>query len=215
MSYNYTKAADLARWCEEQYNKSTKYELGGIGRYRNGVRIFDCIGLIKCFLWFDYSSSNAKYYGVTAPDWDANGYFNSAKEKGPISTIPEEKGIIVFQNDHVGVYVGNGVVIEATASWNNKVQKSYFKGNHSGLYKRTSWTHWFKLPQLSYDKDTSVPIKVGDNVQVLKAIQFDNGKPFTMYYDTYKVMEVFGDRICIGAGGVITAAVHKKNLKKV
>lgn len=215
MAYDYTKATDLVRWCEEQYNKSTKYELGGIGRYRNGVRIFDCIGLIKCFLWHDYSSSNANYYGKTAPDLDANGYFNSAKEKGPISTIPEQKGIIVFQNDHVGVYVGNGVVIEATASWNGKVQKSYFKGNHSRINKRTSWTHWFKLPQLNYANSIDSTLKVGDIVQVIKAVQFDTGKPFVTYFDKYSVLEVFGDRICIGVGGVITAAIHKKNLKKL
>jgi len=151
MAYNYTKAADLARWCEEQLVKKTKYELGGIGRYKNGVRIFDCIGLVKCFLWKDYSQNNARYYGKTAPDTHCEGYLNLAKEKGPIATIPEIPGVIVYQRGHVGVYMGNGLVIEATAAWNAKVQKSYFKGKHSGIKKRTTWTHWFKVPQLTYE----------------------------------------------------------------
>ena len=59
------------------------------------------------------------------------------------------------------------------------------------------------------------PLKVGDTVKVLKAVQFDNGKPFAVYYNEYKVMEVAGDRICIGVGDKITCAIHRKNLKKL
>ena len=284
MTYDFTKASELARWCEEQLGKKTKYQLGGIGRYKDGVRIFDCIGLIKCFLWRDYSQNNAKYYGKTAPDTHCEGYLDLAKEKGPIATIPEIPGVIVYQRGHVGVYMGNGLVIEATAAWDAKVQKSYFKGSHKGIKKRTTWTHWFKVPQLTYEEPEkeetspaapvkpSVPqepaagetveelakdvldgkygngkarvnalgdkyaavqakvneilraarenaakvetIKVGDTVKVVKPVQFDNGKPFAVYYNEYKALEVAGDRICIGVGGKITAAVHRKNLKK-
>ena len=57
MAYDYTKASDLVSWCKEQKNKANAYRLGGIGRYENGVRIFDCVGLIKCFIWHDYSCS--------------------------------------------------------------------------------------------------------------------------------------------------------------
>ena len=59
------------------------------------------------------------------------------------------------------------------------------------------------------------PLKVGDTVKVLKAVQFDTGKPFAVYYNEYRVMEVAGDRICIGVGGKITCAIHRKNLKKL
>ena len=59
------------------------------------------------------------------------------------------------------------------------------------------------------------PLKVGDTVKVLKAVQFDTGKPFAVYYNEYKVMEVAGDRICIGVGGKITCAINRKNLKKL
>jgi hypothetical protein len=59
---------------------------------------------------------------------------------------------------HMGIYLGNGKVIEATAhKYNGKTGKiyiTYFKGdglNTDG--KRTSWTKWFKNPQLHYDKD--------------------------------------------------------------
>lgn len=156
MAYDYTKASDLVSWCKEQKNKANAYRLGGIGRYENGVRIFDCVGLIKCFIWHDYSSSNASYYGKTCPDKNETGFFNEATEKGTIDTIPEIPGLMVYQPGHIGVYLGNGQVIEATAAFDKKIVITYFKGNHPDTsYKRTTWTHWFKMPYLKYDNPVS------------------------------------------------------------
>lgn len=156
MAYDYTKASDLVNWCKEQKNKANAYRLGGIGRYENGVRIFDCVGLIKCFIWHDYSSSNASYYGKTCPDKNETGFFNEATEKGTIDTIPEIPGLMVYQPGHIGVYLGNGQVIEATAAFDKKIVITYFKGNHPDTsYKRTTWTHWFKMPYLNYDVQES------------------------------------------------------------
>lgn len=156
MAYDYTKASDLVNWCKEQKNKANAYRLGGIGRYENGVRIFDCVGLIKCFIWHDYSSSNASYYGKTCPDKNETGFFNEATEKGTIDTIPEIPGLMVYQPGHIGVYLGNGQVIEATAAFDKKIVITYFKGNHPDTgYKRTTWTHWFKMPYLTYDVQES------------------------------------------------------------
>lgn len=61
----------------------------------------------------------------------------------------------------------------------------------------------------------STGIKVGDKVKVLKAVQYDNGNTFGVYYNTYDVIEVKGNRVVIGIGNTVTAAVHRKNLKKV
>lgn len=58
-------------------------------------------------------------------------------------------------------------------------------------------------------------IEEGDKVKVLKAVQYDNGKSFGVYHDVYDVIEARGDRIVIGIGNTVTAAVHRKNLKKV
>ena len=57
-------------------------------------------------------------------------------------------------------------------------------------------------------------IKVGDKVKVLKNITYD-GKRFLVLFSKYDVIEVKGDRIVIGIGKIVTAAVHKDNLKKV
>lgn len=57
--------------------------------------------------------------------------------------------------------------------------------------------------------------KVGDKVKVLKAVQYDSGAAFTTYYDNYDVLEVSGNRVVIGIGSTVTAAVHADNLAKV
>ena len=55
----------------------------------------------------------------------------------------------------------------------------------------------------------------GDKVKVLKAVQYENGASFTTYYDSYDVIEVSGNRVVIGIGSTVTAAVHADNLAKV
>lgn len=58
------------------------------------------------------------------------------------------------------------------------------------------------------------PIKVGDIVKVVKAINYDNGQPFRTYYKTYKVMELKGKRAVIGVNGVVVAPINVSYLKK-
>lgn len=63
-------------------------------------------------------------------------------------------------------------------------------------------------------KATVGSLNVGDNVRVLTAVTYD-GQPFYTYYNTYGVIEVSGDRVVIGKGGVVTAAVNINNLQKI
>lgn len=56
-------------------------------------------------------------------------------------------------------------------------------------------------------------LKKGDRVKVLNAVTYD-GKPFKTYYDTYDVIQVNGDRVVIGVGATVTAAVNVANLRK-
>lgn len=57
-------------------------------------------------------------------------------------------------------------------------------------------------------------LKKGDRVKVLNPVTYD-GKPFRTYYDTYDVIQVNGDRVVIGVGATVTAAVNAANLRKV
>ena len=58
-------------------------------------------------------------------------------------------------------------------------------------------------------------IKVGDKVEVINAINYDNGKSFAKYYDKYDVLEVAGNRVVIGIGNTVTSAIDVKNIRKV
>lgn len=60
----------------------------------------------------------------------------------------------------------------------------------------------------------SQSFKKGDKVKVLNAVTYD-GKSFKTYYDTYNVIQVNGDRVVIGVGATVTAAVNAANLRKV
>lgn len=67
---------------------------------------------------------------------------------------------------------------------------------------------------LSGSKTASDKISVGDKVKVTNNITY-TGKSFKTYYKEYDVIEVKGDRIVIGIGKTVTAAVNVKNLAKV
>lgn len=54
----------------------------------------------------------------------------------------------------------------------------------------------------------------GDKAKVLNAVTYD-GRSFKTYYDVYDVIEVSGDRVVIGVGSTVTAAVKAANLHKV
>lgn len=91
--YDYTSPANLCRWAEQQLNRKTIYQLGGIGRYdSSGRRVFDCVGLIKCFLWHDYGPHNTSYYGKTCPDINADQMYARATDKGRSARSQRSRG---------------------------------------------------------------------------------------------------------------------------
>lgn len=57
-------------------------------------------------------------------------------------------------------------------------------------------------------------IKVGGKVKVLKAQTYTGGT-FKTYYSVYDVLQVNGDRVVIGIGKTVTAAVKSSNLQPV
>lgn len=106
-----------------------------------GQRVHDCIGLIKGYLWSDTPESSPKYRA--SQDASADGMLALCWEKGSISTIPEIPGVLVFSPQHVGVYIGNGYVIEA-------------RGHAYGVVKtklsERSWKNWGKCPWIEYQE---------------------------------------------------------------
>lgn len=81
--------------------------------------------------------------------------------------------------------------------------------------KETNVYGWVNAGTIVLDKgssgSTSKPITVGCKVKVTNAVTYD-GKSFKLYYDKYDVIQVNGDRVVIGIGKTVTAAVNAKNL---
>lgn len=121
-----------------------------VGRYadfikKNSInkRTSDCVGLIKSYLW--WKNGNPAYNSST--DVSADGMYEIAKEKGPISNIPEIPGLCVWKKGHIGVYIGNGQVIEEHGTLSG-IMQTPSKGPGS-----TPWTHWLKCPFILYQEE--------------------------------------------------------------
>ena len=119
-----------------------------------GQRVHDCVGLIKGYMWSDTPTSTPKYHA--SQDASANDMLALCREKGNISTMPELPGVLVFMNHHVGVYIGNGCVIEA---------KGHAYGVVKTVLSKGKWTHWGKCPWIEYGEVETV--KEGENLVLL------------------------------------------------
>ena len=121
----------------------------GVGTYADfirsnwlGGRTTDCVGLIKGYGWLDPETLTIGYATNGMPDLGANQMFYSASVSGPIDTMPDTPGLAVWQNGHIGVYIGDGYVIEAMNTQCGVV-KTQLEGR--------GWTHWLEIPYINYD----------------------------------------------------------------
>ena len=110
----------------------------------------DCVGLIKSYYWARSTGQGGvgspfAYKPGYGPDVNATTMYNNAKEKGPISSLPEIPGVIVYcrSHPHVGVYIGDGWVIESTLSARGD-------GVVKTRLKDFKWEYWFKCPYIQY-----------------------------------------------------------------
>ena len=116
---------------------------------------FDCVCLIKGILW-GWNGDKSKTYGGACykangvPDTNADGMIKMCSNVSTDFTNIEV-GEAVWLQGHIGVYVGDGLVVECTPKWHNKVQVTALGnlGNKSGYYTR-SWTKHGKLPWIDY-----------------------------------------------------------------
>ena len=107
-----------------------------------GGRATDCVGLIKGYGWLDLDSMTIQYGTNGMPDIGANAMYHSAEVSGPISTMPDIPGLAVWMDGHIGVYVGNGEVVEAMGTEYGVVKTQL---------KDRGWTHWLKIKYIDYD----------------------------------------------------------------
>lgn len=120
-----------------------------------GQKVHDCVGLIKGYLWSENLNSTPIYN--SKQDKDVSGMKANCVETDNIKTIPELPGVLVFMNGHVGIYVGNGYVIEA---------RGHLYGVVKTKLKDRPWTEWGKLRWLEYKK-TLVLFEAGQGHEAL------------------------------------------------
>lgn len=105
-----------------------------------GQKVHDCVGLIKGYLWCDSATDNNPNYNVNQ-DKSANGMYNACKVRGYINTLPEIAGVLVFFDGHVGVYIGDGWVIEA---------RGFDYGVVKTKLSARPWKRWGLCPWITY-----------------------------------------------------------------
>lgn len=151
--YNIKRLADDKNGYPKIYTAAVQTKLRSlIGKNYFG---FDCVGLIKGVLW-GFTGDASKPNGGTGycsngvRDMDCNDMFNlcSGQSTDFSSIVPGE---FLGMQGHIGVYIGDGLAVEATASWNNKVQITAVAniGTKSG-YNSRCWTKHGKSPFIDY-----------------------------------------------------------------
>ena len=127
--------------------KITQYP-DGVGNYEAyiranwlGGRTTDCVGLIKGYGWLNTDTLTISYGTNGMPDYSANQMYQSATVSGDISTMPDTPGIAVWKDGHIGVYIGDGYVIEAMGT-SSGVVKTELEGR--------GWTNWCEIPYITY-----------------------------------------------------------------
>ena len=104
-------------------------------------RTADCVGLIKGYSWYDAETQKTLLVSNGMPDIGADTMYENATEKGTIDTIPEIPGLAVWKEGHIGVYIGNGKVVEAYGTTTGVIYSELADGG---------WSHWLKIPYITY-----------------------------------------------------------------
>ena len=128
--------------------KLTQYP-DGVGKYAVFIRAnwlgkptADCVGLIKGYGWLSTDTMTIDYGTHGMPDIGANEMYYTATQRGSIDTMSDTPGLAVWKSGHIGVYIGNGEVIEAMGT-KYGVVKTQLEGR--------GWTHWLEVPYISYE----------------------------------------------------------------
>lgn len=116
-----------------------------------GKKVHDCAGLVKGALWCSTVDGTPTYNANE--DYNANRFYLNATSKGPISSLPDVPGMLVFKGtdknkNHIGVYIGSGKVIEAKGHKYGVVESAVSSG----------WKYWGKCNLISYDQQASAPV---------------------------------------------------------
>lgn len=138
---------------------------------------FDCVNLIKGILW-GWRGDKTKTYGGAGyavngvPDIGADRMIAVCPDASTTGWETMEPGEAVWLKGHIGIYVGNGLAVECTPSWANKVQITAVGniGSKAG-YKTRKWTKHGHLPYVEYTGTVIPPQKPSTNPAKVTAVK--------------------------------------------
>lgn len=117
-----------------------------------GLRGWDCIGMIQSYTWGDYHQDNTEWCWPEEflTTWKL---IEMDLVKGDIATLPERPGLVLWKKGHVGVYIGNGEVIESNnyiLSRERKGEAGVLGGIVKSRIEDQEWTYWLQFPGIAY-----------------------------------------------------------------
>lgn len=154
--------------------RPTLYKLGTYMNKKSGKYILcDCSGLIKGILW-GYPDKG-KYASNGVPDTNANNMIATHCSGVTKDMKQLRKGMVVWMSGHIGIYCGDGVVVESSPRWENGIQRTYPVGCPIANKHHLNQRKWSKCGYLKWvDYSTT-----NDLTQVAKDVingKYGNGK---------------------------------------
>lgn len=154
--------------------RPTLYKLGTYMNKKSGKYILcDCSGLIKGILW-GYPDKG-KYASNGVPDTNANNMIATHCSGVTKDMKQLRKGMVVWMSGHIGIYCGDGVVVESSPRWENGIQRTYPVGCPVANKHHLNQRKWTKCGYLKWvDYSTTA-----DLTQVAKDVingKYGNGK---------------------------------------
>lgn len=180
-----------------------------------GQKVHDCVGLVKGAMWCNTPDSAPVY--VASQDVTVEAMYKSAIDRGVVSNLNGKPcdGALLFNSSfgHVGVYIGNGYVVEA---------KGHAYGVVKSVYIPSNWAYWCKCVYFDYATEKPVnneELKPNDRFTLSKdATIYGTSKKFASFvYDVpLYVIEINKNRVVfsIAKGGAVTGATNKKYCTK-
>lgn len=166
--------------------KLTNYQrLSGL--IGTGCRAYDCVCLIKGIGWGGRANTTGTYASNGVADVTADTlYKNTVDQTTSDKAIP---GMVLHASNHVGIYIGDGKVVEAAPSI-GKVGVTALSYQH--------WTGAGKLPWVDYDNcagatagGSSVAFAAGDNVTIVAGAKYGGAAKGKAVPEKYTCGDVF------------------------
>ena len=153
-----------------QYPKNEQYRASAENVLNSGF-LFDCCGLVKGILWdwkADMQDSNGGgvYKSNGVPDVNEYGLLQECADvTSDFKSIMA--GEYLWTDGHCGIYIGDGLAVEATPAFCGGVQLTAV-GNLGGKqgYDTRTWKKHGKLPYITYNEELEAAIEQSVDVNI-------------------------------------------------